>query len=314
LKETIPLVSIMGPTGIGKTNLAFALCEKIDSEIISVDSVQIYKQLDIGSGKPSQDLLERFPHKLINKLEPAESYSTASFNQDALDEILLATEKKKLPLLVGGTMLYFHSLLGGLSDMPKTDPAIRERLKEESEKKGLEYMHDELRKVDPESGNRIHPNDSQRILRALEVFMSSKKTLSDWHKDSKKERNSRLSNYKIKQFALEPENKELHRKKIANRFHEMIENGFVNEVEGILNIEGVDQESSSMKSVGYRQICQYLDGKISYDEMIFKGITATRQLAKRQMTWLKSWDDIIWLKENSKNMVSDILNKLSINA
>ena len=144
--------------------------------------------------------------------------------------------------------------------------------------------------------------------------MSSKKTLSDWHKDSKKERNSRLLNYKIKQFGLEPENKELHRKKIANRFHEMIENGFVNEVEGILSIEGVDQESSSMKSVGYRQICQYLDGKISYDEMIFKGITATRQLAKRQMTWLKSWDDIIWLKENSKNMVSDILKKLSINA
>jgi len=304
----------MGPTGIGKTSLAFSLSEQIDLQIISVDSVQIYKKLDIGSGKPSSAILEKHPHKLIDIINPDQTYSAAAFSSDVFDEISNATKKNRLPLLVGGTMLYFNSLFRGFSDMPKTDPAIRKKLKEESRDMGLESMHKKLNKIDPGYAEKIHPNDSQRTLRALEVFRSSGKTLSQWHKENKKERDKRLLNFKIFQFAVEPEDRETHREVVANRFHEMINAGFVEEVENLLNIENMHPEVTSMKSIGYRQICEFLDGKISYDEMIFKGITATRQLAKRQMTWLKTWEELIWLKENSKNKIEDILKKISINA
>ena len=303
-----PLVSIMGPTGIGKTNLAFGLFDEIDLEIISVDSVQIYKHLNIGSGKPTNNLLLKYPHKLVNILEPTESYSAARFNREAMKEILLASKNKKLPLLVGGTMLYFKSLLGGLSVMPEADPLIREKLKEVAKKEGWQSMHKRLKEVDPVSGLKIHPHDTQRILRALEVFESSKKTLTDWHKENKKEVNPKLLNYKIFQFAIETEDRESHRKKVASRFQSMIDEGLVEEVEAILKIKGMNANVSSMRSVGYRQVCEFLKGKISYDEMVFRGVIATRQLAKRQMTWLRSWKDLIWLNESSRDLSQDILN------
>ena len=301
----------MGPTGIGKTSLAFDLYDKLDAEIISVDSVQIYKDLDIGSGKPSKELLKKYPHKLINKIEPHQSYSSALFRAEALNEICSASEQNKLPLLVGGTMLYFQSLFLGLSNMPETDPSIRKKITQQAESLGWEEMHRKLVDIDPESARRIHPNDTQRIQRALEVYESSFKTLTDWHKENKKEVNPRLSNFKIFQFAIQTEDRELHRENIASRFLSMLEAGLVNEVESILKIKKMNTKVSSMRSVGYRQVCEFLEGNISYDEMIFKGVTATRQLAKRQMTWLRSWKNLIWLSESSKDMSQEILDKVS---
>ena len=301
----------MGPTGIGKTSLAFDLYDQLDVEIISVDSVQIYKDLDIGSGKPSKELLKKYPHKLINKIEPHQSYSSALFRAEALNEICSASEQNKLPLLVGGTMLYFQSLFLGLSNMPETDPSIRKKITQQAESLGWEEMHRKLVDIDPESARRIHPNDTQRIQRALEVYESSFKTLTDWHKENKKEVNPRLSNFKIFQFAIQTEDRELHRENIASRFLSMLEAGLVNEVESILKIKKMNTKVSSMRSVGYRQVCEFLEGNISYDEMIFKGVTATRQLAKRQMTWLRSWKNLIWLSESSKDMSQEILDKVS---
>ena len=301
----------MGPTGIGKTSLAFDLYDKLDAEIISVDSVQIYKDLDIGSGKPSKELLKKYPHKLINKIEPHQSYSSALFRAEALNEICSASEQNKLPLLVGGTMLYFQSLFLGLSNMPETDPSIRKKITQQAESLGWEEMHRKLVDIDQESARRIHPNDTQRIQRALEVYESSFKTLTDWHKENKKEVNPELSNFKIFQFAIQTEDRELHRENIASRFLSMLEAGLVNEVESILKIKKMNTNVSSMRSVGYRQVCEFLEGNISYDEMIFKGVTATRQLAKRQMTWLRSWKNLIWLSESSKDMSKEILHKVS---
>ena len=301
----------MGPTGIGKTSLAFDLYDQLDVEIISVDSVQIYKDLDIGSGKPSKELLKKYPHKLINKIEPHQSYSSALFREEALSEICSASEQNKLPLLVGGTMLYFQSLFLGLSNMPETDPSIRKKITQQAESLGWEEMHRKLVDIDPESARRIHPNDTQRIQRALEVYESSFKTLTDWHKENKKEVNPKLSNFKIFQFAIQTEDRELHRENVASRFLSMLEAGLVNEVESILKIKKMNTKVSSMRSVGYRQVCEFLEGNISYDEMIFKGVTATRQLAKRQMTWLRSWKNLIWLSESSKDMSKEILHKVS---
>ena len=301
----------MGPTGIGKTSLAFDLYDKLDVEIISVDSVQIYKNLDIGSGKPSKVLLKKYPHKLINKIEPYKFYSSALFREEALSEICTASEQNKLPLLVGGTMLYFQSLFLGLSNMPETDPTVRKKITQQAKLLGWEEMHRKLAGIDPESARRIHPNDTQRIQRALEVYESSLKTLTDWHKENKKEVNPKLSNFKIFQFAIQTEDRELHRKNVACRFQSMIEAGLVNEVESILKIKRMDTSVSSMRSVGYRQVCEFLEGNISYDEMIFKGVTATRQLAKRQMTWLRSWKNLIWLNESSQDMSQEVLDKVS---
>ena len=298
----------MGPTGIGKTNLAFDLYDKLDLEIISVDSVQIYKHLDIGSGKPSNEFLKKYPHKLINKIEPYDSYSTALFREEAANEIYSASKKNKLPLLVGGTMLYFQSLFSGLSNMPKTDPVVRKKIAKQAELLGWEVMHGKLSNIDPDSAKRIHPNDAQRIQRALEVYESSLRTLTEWHKENKKEVNPKLLNYKIFQFAIETEDRESHRKKVAYRFQSMIDEGLVEEVEAILKIKGMNANASSMRSVGYRQVCEFLKGKISYDEMVFRGVIATRQLAKRQMTWLRSWKDLIWLNESSQDLSQDILN------
>ena len=300
----------MGPTGIGKTSLAFDLYDKLEVEIISVDSVQIYKRLDIGSGKPSEGLLKKYPHKLINRIEPFDSYSSALFEEEALNEICQASEKNKLPLLVGGTMLYFQSLFLGLSKMPETDPAIRKKITGQAESLGWKEMHRKLAGIDPDSAKRIHPNDTQRIQRALEVYESSLKTLTDWHKENKKEVNPKLLNYKIFQFAIETEDRELHRENVASRFESMIDEGLVDEVESILKIKGMNTSVSSMRSVGYRQVCKFLEGEISFDEMIFKGVTATRQLAKRQMTWLKSWKNLIWLNESSQDLSQEVLDKV----
>ena len=309
--ENKPLIAIMGPTGIGKTSLALDIANQLDSEIVSVDSVQVYKGLDIGSGKPPKEILYDFPHKLIDVVDPYEAYSTGNFQEDCAKELDKITYTNKTPLLVGGTMLYFKHLFFGFSDLPKSNEETRTAIEKEAKEIGLSSMHDQLQLIDPISAENIHPNDSQRIIRAIEVYRSTDITLSVWLEKNKSQIHKSLNKYKVFQFALKPSNKEEHRKKVGVRFKQMLEDGLIGEVEGILSKEKMDSSKTSMRSVGYRQVSDYLEGKLSYDEMVFRGITATRQLATRQMTWLRSWENIIWLDEHSTDNVNYILKYIN---
>ena len=307
-----PIVTIMGPTGVGKTDLAILLSEQLAIDIVSVDSVQIYKKMDIGSGKPSAEILKRYPHKLVSFIDPWKTYSTALFVNDVRKEITLADQSKRLPVLVGGTMLYFRSLLGGISRMPKADQSVRDEISMQAKKNGWGYLHKQLAEIDPISAKRIHQNDTQRIQRALEVYRVSSKTMTEWLERDKG--SELLKSRKVLQFAVVPESREALREDIKTRFLSMIEAGLIKEVEELLKLEQMDSKQSSMKSVGYRQVCQYLDGKFSYDEMIDKAINATRQLAKRQMTWLRSWKNLHWINQDTKVSVDLIQKQLSQNS
>ena len=301
----------MGPTGIGKTDLAFELYDSTNVEIISVDSVQVYKHLNIGSGKPDKKVLTKYPHKLINVIDPHENYSTGKFQKDCLQEIKKADSSKKMPLLVGGTMLYFKNLFHGLSELPESTEEIRQEVELECNQKGLEVMHRYLEQIDSISAKKIHPNDSQRIKRAIEVYRLTNKSLSQWREESLLKVHEDLKSFDIHQFAIKPKDKEIHRKKVAIRFQEMIDQGLIEEVEGLLKKKQMDSSRSSMKSVGYKQVSDYLEGNLSLDEMIFRAVTATRQLAKRQMTWLRSWNRIIWLEEESENNLNIVLDTIN---
>ena len=303
----------MGPTGVGKTDLAIELYEDLDINIISVDSVQIYKHLNIGSGKPSSKVLEQYPHDLIDILKPHESYSTSQFQDDVIDSIRNAFRTKRIPLLVGGTMMYFHHLVNGISRLPSVDSQIRLRVKQDFEERGVHEMYRYLEKIDKNSSIKIHQNDTQRIKRAIEVFLATGKELSKWQAENKKEINQVISESNLIQIAIKPQDKDIHREIIAKRFKRMIDNGLIEEVEGILERKGMSPNSQSMKSVGYRQVCEYLAGDYSLDDMIDRGINSTRQLAKRQMTWMRSWDNIIFLENNSSlfSSVKDLILKNS---
>tara|TARA_Y100001970_G_scaffold288376_1_gene415492 strand:- start:1166 stop:2071 length:906 start_codon:yes stop_codon:yes gene_type:complete len=301
----------MGPTGIGKTDLAFKLYDSSDIEIISVDSVQVYKHLNIGSGKPDKEVLNKYPHKLIDIIEPYDSYSTGKFQTDCIKEIKKINLSNKTPLLVGGTMLYFKNLFNGLSELPESTEEIREEVELDCIQKGLEAMHDYLKEIDPVSAKSIHPNDTQRIKRAIEVYRLTNKPLSLWHKESLVGMNKDLKPFDIHQFAIRPKDKKIHRNNVAIRFQDMIDKGLIKEVEDLLNKNQMDTAKSSMRSVGYKQVSEYLEGNLSFDEMISKAVTATRQLAKRQMTWLRSWNRIIWLEEESGNNLDIVLGTIN---
>ena len=307
------IVSLMGPTGVGKTDLAIELYKNLDINIISVDSVQIYKHLNIGSGKPSSKVLDKYPHDLIDILRPNENYSTSQFQGDAIDSIRKAFESKRIPLLVGGTMMYFHHLVTGISKLPSVDSQIRLRVKEEFEDKGVHAMYKYLEKIDKDSSIKIHQNDTQRIKRAIEVFLATGKELSKWQDENKKETNQIIRESNLIQIAIKPHDKDLHRENIAKRFKGMIDAGLIEEVEGILERKGMSSNSQSMKSVGYRQVCEYLKGDYSLDDMIDKGINSTRQLAKRQMTWMRNWKNLIFVENNSSlfSSVKDLILKNS---
>jgi len=295
----------MGPTGVGKTDLAIELYKNLGINIISVDSVQIYKHLNIGSGKPSS--------KVLDILRPNENYSTSQFQGDAIDSIRKAFESKRIPLLVGGTMMYFHHLVTGISKLPSVDSQIRLRVKEEFEDKGVHAMYKYLEKIDKDSSIKIHQNDTQRIKRAIEVFLATGKELSKWQDENKKETNQIIRESNLIQIAIKPHDKDLHRENIAKRFKGMIDAGLIEEVESILEHKGMSPNSQSMKSVGYRQVCEYLKGDYSLDDMIDKGINSTRQLAKRQMTWMRNWKNLIFVENNSSlfSSVKDLILKNS---
>ncbi|MEG9487831.1 tRNA (adenosine(37)-N6)-dimethylallyltransferase MiaA [Mannheimia indoligenes] len=282
---------LMGPTASGKTDLAIALRQELPVEVISVDSALIYKGMDIGTAKPSKAELALAPHRLIDILDPAESYSAMNFHSDALREMAEITAQGKIPLLVGGTMLYYKALLEGLSPLPSANPTIRAEIEARAEQQGWAVLHQELVKIDPIAGARINPNDSQRINRALEVFYITGKTMTELTAQQ-----GEALPYNILQFAIAPEDRAVLHQRIEQRFHKMIDLGFEEEVKRLFLREDLHINLPSIRCVGYRQMWEYLQGDISLDEAIFKGICATRQLAKRQITWLRGWQgELTWL-------------------
>ncbi len=282
--SAIPVVFLMGPTACGKTELAFKIYEQFSCEIISVDSVMVYRGLDIGSAKPSKEVLQNYPHHLIDILDPSESYSAACFRADALQLIREIHARNNMALLVGGTMLYFSVLQWGLSQMPSANAAVRKMLSEQAELKGWESMHARLNEVDPQAAARIHPNDPQRIQRALEVYELTGMPISTWHAKHKKPVQS-LNALKI---ALLPASRSLLHQRIEYRFQCMLEEGFMDEMKWFYQRDDMHPELPAMRSVGYRQAWRHLDGEYDYKTMCEKVVIATRQLAKRQLTWLKN--------------------------
>ncbi len=302
------VISIMGPTASGKTDLAMALADKINGDLISVDSALIYKGMDIGTAKPTAKELEKYPHQLISFLDPAETYSAADFRTDALKCIKNSQRLGKTPILVGGTMMYFKSLVEGISSLPEADPEIRRDIESMAKQHGWQFVHDKLAEVDPDSARRIHPNDPQRINRAYEVFLISGQTMTSLMAKEKQP-----IPYDIKQFAFTCDDKtELH-KRIETRFHIMLQNGFKQEVEKLFARQDLHLDLPAIRSVGYRQMWQYLQGEMDWDEMTYRGIVATRQLAKRQLTWLRNWPDVVTLDiGKQKENLQRVLNSLSL--
>jgi tRNA dimethylallyltransferase len=297
------VISIMGPTASGKTDLAMALADEINGDLISVDSALIYKGMDIGTAKPTESELAQYPHQLISFLDPAEVYSAADFRTDALNCIKNSIKLGKTPILVGGTMMYFKSLVEGISTLPEANADIRERIGQLAEQHGWHYVHDKLAEVDPESAKRIHPNDPQRINRAYEVFLISGQSMTSLMAQEKQP-----IPYNIKQFAFMCEDKSLLHERIEQRFHIMLQNGFKQEVVQLFAREDLHLDLPSIRAVGYRQMWQYLQGDLDWDEMTFRGIVATRQLAKRQLTWLRKWPEVTYLdigkqKENLQRVL-----------
>lgn len=301
-RELPPAVFLMGPTASGKTDLAIELIKRFPLEIISVDSALIYRGMDIGTAKPDAATLARAPHRLIDIRDPAQSYSAAEFRDDALQLMREITERGRIPLLVGGTMLYFRALEQGLSELPKADVALRESLDEQLREMGLEALHARLVLLDPLAGQRIHPHDTQRILRALEVIELAGRPLSELQA-------SMLGAplpYRVLKLVRAPEERsELHTR-IARRFHHMLEQGFEEEVKGLLKRGDLNSDLPAMRTVGYRQMILYLQGKYGYEEMVERGIIATRQLAKRQFTWLRACSDCHWLNESEGDLLRQV--------
>ena len=284
-------IFLMGPTASGKTDLAIQLRQHLPVEVISVDSALIYRGMDIGTAKPSKAELALAPHRLIDICDPAESYSAANFRTDALREMQEISTQGKIPLLVGGTMLYYKALLEGLSPLPSADEKVRSEIEAKAALIGWGGLHQELSKIDPISAQRINPNDSQRINRALEVFYLTGKTLTELTAQK-----GEALPYDILQFAIAPEQREVLHRRIEQRFHKMIELGFQQEVEKLYRRPDLNENLPSIRCVGYRQMWEYLRGDYDHDEMVFRGICATRQLAKRQITWLRGWTSPIqWL-------------------
>ncbi|OOY52914.1 tRNA (adenosine(37)-N6)-dimethylallyltransferase MiaA [Solemya velum gill symbiont] len=290
-----PAIFIMGPTGSGKTALAMELVEGLPCDIISVDSALVYRDMNIGTAKPTPDELHLAPHRLIDICDPDEAYSAARFREDALCEMQQITEAGRIPLLVGGTMLYFRALQHGLSPLPEADESVRTQLLEEAQQDGWEAMHRQLQQVDPAAAQRIHPNDPQRIQRALEVYRITGKPMTEVQQQKQE-----LLPYRVLKLVWAPFGREELRERVAVRFRQMLEQGFEDEVRSLLEKYDLAPDLPSMRSVGYRQMLQYIRGEISHDEMVETAITATRQLAKRQMTWLRKEEDAIWLKQRSE--------------
>lgn len=296
-----PAIFLMGPTASGKTDLAMELCKVLPCELISVDSALVYRGMDIGTAKPSKAQLAEFPHRLVDILDPAESYSAADFRSDALAAMAEITARGKIPLLVGGTMLYFKALLDGLADMPAADAGVRAELEAQAAAHGWQALHDQLTAVDPVSAARIHPNDPQRLIRALEVYRVSGLSMTAHREQQTAQSTDAAASgtpqlpYTVANLAIAPADRKVLHDRIASRFSTMLDQGFLDEVLALRSRGDLHAGLPSIRAVGYRQVWDHLDGKLTWAEMQERGIIATRQLAKRQFTWLRSWDDLHWL-------------------
>lgn len=279
-----PVICLMGPTASGKTELAVSLVEQFPLDVVSVDSALVYRGMNIGTAKPGLDVLARAPHRLIDIRDPEDAYSAGTFVRDARVQIGEIHAAGRIPLLVGGTMLYFRSLIQGIADLPKADNVVREEIEAQAQRVGWSAMHEKLAIVDPQAAARINPHDRQRIQRALEVFRISGRPLSAWQAAQ----SQAPPEFEFIKVALVPGSRaELHRR-INQRFLDMLQLDFVAEVAALRQRPGLSAGSTSMRSVGYRQIWAHLDGRDDLEEATAKGQAATRQLAKRQLTWLRS--------------------------
>ncbi len=305
-KKQPPVICLMGPTASGKTALAMALHDALPCDIVSVDSALVYHEMDIGTAKPTSEELLHYPHELINLRDPLQHYSAADFCKDALNKITEIRAKNRIPLLVGGTMMYFKSLIEGISPLPAANAEIRKTIEKEAKEFGWDVMHQKLADVDIISAQRIHPNDPQRITRALEVFRLTGNTLTQLTliKGDKLEGN-------VLQFAITPKERSILHERIALRFQQMIDQGFEQEVKKLKQRGDLHENLPSMRCVGYRQMWQYLSGEFDHKEMIFRGVCASRQLAKRQLTWLKNWPDLQWLTTDDKQNLHHVLAKVA---
>ena len=307
---TQSVITLRGPTASGKTDLAIDLSDRLPIEIVSVDSVMVYRGLNIGSAKPDQQTLENYPHHLIDICDPSFNYSLGNFYEDVNKAIKIILSKRRTPILVGGTMMYFNALSKGLSDLPSSDHVIRKKIEDEADEIGWPELHKRLSEIDPVSGEKIKSNDKQRIQRALEVYELSGKPLSSFFSDNRKK-----SDYEFFNISLFPDDREILYKRIEDRFDQMLDHGLVDEVRALLNRPELSSSHNSMKSIGYKEICAHLEGKQTLIEAKEKSILATRRLAKRQLTWLRSLDDSQKINTfdndlNKKlyNLISDEIN------
>lgn len=302
-----PAIFLMGPTASGKTAATIRLCEALPVEIISVDSALVFNEMDIGTAKPDAATLLKAPHHLINLISPVEAYSVAHFRSDALALMADITARGKIPLLVGGTMLYFKALQEGLSGLPEADPEVRAHLDREAAKIGWPAMHEKLALIDPKTALRLKPNDMQRIQRALEVFALTGQTMTALYA----QQNNEVLPYHLLKIALVPSDRKILHERIALRFNQMLEQGFVDEVVALLKkYPNLTVESTSMRCVGYRQVLAYLNGEYDLAELNDRGVFATRQLAKRQLTWLRGMGDILEVDCLAENMEEVVLEKI----
>ena len=299
------LLCVMGPTASGKTDLAIELAETRNCELVSVDSALVYRGLDIGSAKPA------YPHHLVDIRDPAEVYSAADFAADAARLVEQITARGRTPLLVGGTMLYFRAFLQGLADMPAADPAIRAEIERQAALGGWASVHEELAAVDPESAGRIHPNHSQRLSRALEVYRASGIPLSVWHRRQQTAGGASsptpgpLSRYRVVQWAICPSDRTVLHGRIARRFEAMMAGGLLEEVRALRQRGDLTPDLPAIRAVGYRQLWQHLAGECPLDEAVDRAIAATRQLAKRQLTWLRKWPELQWIYTDSAGNIAE---------
>jgi len=301
------IICLMGPTASGKTKLAIELAQNFPCEIISVDSGMIYRGMDIGTAKPTSEELTITPHHLINILDPSDSYSVAQFRVDALQIINEILGRGKIPLLVGGTMLYFKVLQNGISKLPSANLDVRAKLEKEIEDFGLRALYERLLVIDPITAQRIDLNDTQRIQRALEVYELSGKTMSEWFSENVVQ----PLQYKILNLIIAPAQRYILREKIAKRLEMMFRCGFISEVEKLYTRGDLHKDLPSMRAVGYRQIWRYLAGELTYDAMYELIGIATNQLAKRQLTWLRSWSDAEWFDSEGEELPEKILRLIN---
>ncbi len=307
--ETPPAIFLMGPTASGKTDLAVALAEQLPCDLISVDSAMVYRGMDIGTAKPDAPTLARAPHRLIDILDPAQSYSAAQFRADALREMADITAHGRVPLLVGGTMLYFRALQQGLADLPAARPEVRARLDAEAREQCWPHMHQRLADVDPVAAQRIHPNDPQRIQRALEVYELTGRSMTEL---CASDQGAAIPlPYRLLKIVVAPPERAVTHSRIEARFRTMLDNGFLTEVAALYSRGDLHTGLPAMRAVGYRQAWDHLEGRVSHAEMAVNAITASRQLAKRQLTWLRGQADAARFNSMAHELLGQLRDSIS---